>query len=280
MAGVFVNGAAVELGRTVRLQARDIIGFGATSTQARARGNGEARDHVKNFAGAQSGENDQPHWMDVVEGGEEELISKAPQSRTTVQFLLPSKVLGTVTDATIERASNVSLLGSVALSPTGGSGRDATTISKEPPLTETRLFRIQDEDRNPSPPSARPSAIQDMLLVALRLATLDGNLAPYFPKQRSSVGGGGGGGGGGGSIVPEKHIGVKSRKRPPTKKAVSSMSTIPSTTSIQLPSAPSALQRLMASQLQSAAAAAAATAAGNDAARSGAKPSFALLDES
>ena len=279
MAGVFVNGAAVELGRTVRLQSRDIIGFGATSTQARARGNGEARDHVKNFAGAQSGENDQPHWMDVVEGGEEELISKAPQSRTTVQFLLPSKVLGTVTDATIERASNVSLLGSVALSPTGGSGRDATTISKEPPLTETRLFRIQDEDRNPSPPSARPSAIQDMLLVALRLATLDGNLAPYFPKQRSSVGGGGGGGGGG-SIVPEKHIGVKSRKRPPTKKAVSSMSTIPSTTSIQLPSAPSALQRLMASQLQSAAAAAAATAAGNDAARSGAKPSFALLDES
>jgi hypothetical protein len=279
MAGVFVNGAAVELGRTVRLQSRDIIGFGATSTQARARGNGEARDHVKNFAGAQSGENDQPHWMDVVEGGEEELISKAPQSRTTVQFLLPSKVLGTVTDATIERASNVSLLGSVALSPTGGSGRDATTISTEPPLTETRLFRIQDEDRNPSPPSARPSAIQDMLLVALRLATLDGNLAPYFPKQRSSVGGGGGGGGGG-SIVPEKHIGVKSRKRPPTKKAVSSMSTIPSTTSIQLPSAPSALQRLMASQLQSAAAAAAATAAGNDAARSGAKPSFALLDES
>ena len=279
MAGVFVNGAAVELGRTVRLQSRDIIGFGATSTQARARGNGEAMDHVKNFAGAQSGENDQPHWMDVVEGGEEELISKAPQSRTTVQFLLPSKVLGTVTDATIERASNVSLLGSVALSPTGGSGRDATTISKEPPLTETRLFRIQDEDRNPSPPSARPSAIQDMLLVALRLATLDGNLAPYFPKQRSSVGGGGGGGGGG-SIVPEKHIGVKSRKRPPTKKAVSSMSTIPSTTSIQLPSAPSALQRLMASQLQSAAAAAAATAAGNDAARSGAKPSFALLDES
>ena len=279
MAGVFVNGAAVELGRTVRLQSRDIIGFGATSTQARARGNGEARDHVKNFAGAQSGENDQPHWMDVVEGGEEELISKAPQSRTTVQFLLPSKVLGTVTDATIERASNVSLLGSVALSPTGGSGRDATTISTEPPLTETRLFRIQDEDRNPSPPSARPSAIQDMLLVALRLATLDGNLAPYFPKQRSSVGGGGGGGGGG-SIVPEKHIGVKSRKRPPTKKAGSSMSTIPSTTSIQLPSAPSALQRLMASQLQSAAAAAAATAAGNDAARSGAKPSFALLDES
>ena len=279
MAGVFVNGAAVELGRTVRLQSRDIIGFGATSTQARARGNGEARDHVKNFAGAQSGENDQPHWMDVVEGGEEELISKAPQSRTTVQFLLPSKVLGTVTDATIERASNVSLLGSVALSPTGGSGRDATTISTEPPLTETRLFRIQDEDRNPSPPSARPSAIQDMLLVALRLATLDGNLAPYFPKQRSSVGGGGGGGGGG-SIVPEKHIGVKSRKRPPTKKAVSSMSTIPSTTSIQLPSAPSALQRLMASQLQSAAAAAAATAAGNDAASSGAKPSFALLDES
>ena len=95
--GVLLNDVALDLGKPVRLESRDVIGFGAVQNTPKSEKDDGNDDEVAKSASSSSSSSSSSSG------------SGPPRPRTTVQFLLPSRVLGVVTEDAIDHAAKLSV---------------------------------------------------------------------------------------------------------------------------------------------------------------------------